>query len=109
MTAQLHTADGRMLTADDVAEYLAVSRSAVYALMDSRRLGSVRVGRYRRVTPEQLRRFVEDNATDPTPATDASPEPQPGTTEKPAPATGSGVTFIGDGLTGRSRSAGGWS
>lgn len=47
-----------MLTVDEVAESLGVGRAAVYDLMRLRKLGSVKIGRSRRVPVEALRDYV---------------------------------------------------
>jgi excisionase family DNA binding protein len=51
----------RLLTINDAAEYLAVSRGAIYALLDAGTLGSVHIGRARRVPLAELRRFVRES------------------------------------------------
>ena len=51
----------RLLTINAAAEYLAVSRGAIYALLDSGVLGSVHIGRARRVPLAELRRFVSES------------------------------------------------
>lgn len=47
-----------LLRPEQVAKAMSVSRTAVYALMRSGELRSVRVGRSRRVTPEAVADFV---------------------------------------------------
>lgn len=57
-------ADGhRLLTVLDAARYLAISRGAVYNLLDDGTLGSIRIGRSRRIPLAELRRLVDDLAT----------------------------------------------
>jgi len=48
-----------LYTPDQTADLLRVSRSKVYELLASGVLGSVRIGRARRVTRRQLDAFVE--------------------------------------------------
>jgi excisionase family DNA binding protein len=43
----------------EVARILSISRSVVYTLMRDRKLGSVTIGRSRRVTGDQIRQYVE--------------------------------------------------
>ncbi|MEK6271615.1 MAG: helix-turn-helix domain-containing protein [Actinomycetota bacterium] len=50
--------NGNLLTADQVAEMLAVPRSWVYAETRAGRLPHVRLGRYYRYAPESIRAFV---------------------------------------------------
>lgn len=47
-----------LLKPEQVATALSVSRTVVYGLMRSGELGSVRVGRSRRITPEAVADFV---------------------------------------------------
>ena len=54
---------GRLLTVSEVAGFLQVKVPRIYELVRSRRLRAVRVGRLLRVTPRELERFLEDNAT----------------------------------------------
>ena len=59
---QLAGPDGdshRLLTVIGAAEYLAISRAAVYNLLRAGELRSVRIGRSRRVSLRDLRQFVE--------------------------------------------------
>jgi excisionase family DNA binding protein len=49
----------RLLTVDGAADYLAISRAAVYNLLSAGELRSVRIGRSRRVALIDLREFVE--------------------------------------------------
>ena len=48
-------------TVAEVAEYLAVSRSHVYRLMDAGQLASVRFGDARRIGWNVVRKFVRKN------------------------------------------------
>ena len=48
-----------LLTPEEAAEVLAIGRSAVYELMGSGRLESVRIGTSRRVPVQSLDAFVE--------------------------------------------------
>lgn len=49
----------RLLTVTGAAEYLAISRAAVYNLLRAGEFRSVRIGRSRRVSLLDLRQFVE--------------------------------------------------
>lgn len=48
----------RLLTLDAAAEFLAISRGAVYHLLDRGELSSIHIGRSRRISLAELRRFV---------------------------------------------------
>ena len=50
--------DLRLLTLPDAAEFLAVSRSALYSLMRTGQVVSVHIGRARRVPLSELEAFV---------------------------------------------------
>ncbi|MGD9794044.1 MAG: helix-turn-helix domain-containing protein [Acidimicrobiia bacterium] len=52
--------DLRLVTLPDAAEYLAVSRGALYCLLGSGQLASVHIGRARRIPRAELQRFVRD-------------------------------------------------
>ncbi|MBD3784934.1 MAG: helix-turn-helix domain-containing protein [Micrococcales bacterium] len=94
----------RLLTVEEVADELGVSRRTVYSLMQGR-LGYVQLSpQVRRVTRNQLDAFIEAGTHEPI-APEPPEIPSPGAPEEEQSA---GVTFIGDGLTGRSRAAGGW-
>src|SRR3954463_4499907 len=56
--------DRLLLTPEEAAEALGVSRSRVYDLMRKRELVSIRLGRARRVPVVALRRFVEQLTED---------------------------------------------
>jgi len=45
-------------TVEDVAELLSISRAHVYRLLDRRELGSISIGRSRRITRDQLKEFL---------------------------------------------------
>lgn len=47
-----------LVTAHQVAKLLGISRSQVYVLLKSGRLGSVHIGRSRRITKQQVIDFV---------------------------------------------------
>ena len=47
-----------LLTAEAAAERLNISRTRVYELLASRTLNSVKIGRLRRIRPEDLDAFV---------------------------------------------------
>lgn len=51
--------DRLMVTAEEAAEMLGVGRSAVYDLMRSHALPSVKIGRSRRIPMASLREYVE--------------------------------------------------
>ena len=51
--------DRLMVTAEEAAEMLGVGRSAVYDLMRSHALPSVKIGRSRRIPLASLREYVE--------------------------------------------------
>lgn len=48
-----------LLTVEQAAQVLAISRSKIYALIQSGELPSLRIGGSRRVTPSAVRAFVE--------------------------------------------------
>jgi excisionase family DNA binding protein len=48
-----------LLTVEDAADALAVSRAHLYTLLNTGEIPSVKIGRARRVPADQLRRFVE--------------------------------------------------
>lgn len=50
----------RLVALPVAAEFLAISRGALYNLMNSGQLASVHIGRARRVPLAELRRFVAD-------------------------------------------------
>ena len=52
--------DTSLLTILEAAEYLALSRGAVYNLLHTRQLGSIHIGRARRIPMGELRRFVQE-------------------------------------------------
>jgi excisionase family DNA binding protein len=52
--------DKLLLSPEEVAEALSVSRSKVYELLASGRLDSVKIGRCRRVVQSVLLRFVDE-------------------------------------------------
>ena len=53
-----------LVTASQVARLLGISRSQVYVLMKSGRLGSVHIGRSRRITKQQVSDFVGSLSND---------------------------------------------
>ncbi len=57
-------ADQVLLTVDEAAEALSLSRTKVYELIAGGALDSVTVGRCRRLRPEALVAFVEELARD---------------------------------------------
>lgn len=95
----------RLLTLEQVAGELQVSVRQVRRLVAAGALGYVELSpKCRRVTGEQLEAFIDAQSRNATPATlieeaESALMPEPG----------AGVTFIGDGLTPRSRAAGEWS
>lgn len=48
----------RLLTIDAAADFLAISRGAVYHLLDRGEMTSIHIGRSRRIPLAELRRFV---------------------------------------------------
>lgn len=48
-----------LLTIDEAAEYLGVSRRTIYNLISSRKLPVVKIGAQTRIDAEDLRRYVE--------------------------------------------------
>jgi excisionase family DNA binding protein len=48
----------RLLTIDAAADFLAISRGAVYHLLDRGEMSSIHIGRSRRISLAELRRFV---------------------------------------------------
>ena len=50
----------RLLRVTEVARCLAISRSAVYQLMERGQLRYVKLGRCRRVRPEDVSRLIEE-------------------------------------------------
>ncbi len=48
----------RLLTIEAAAEFLAISRGAVYHLLDQGEVASIHIGRSRRIALAELRRFV---------------------------------------------------
>jgi len=57
--------DGRLLRAVDVARILNVSRAFAYRLMQQGKIRTVAIDRARRVRPEDLRNFIEENLLPP--------------------------------------------
>ncbi len=52
-----------LLTSDEVAEILKVSRTSVYLMMKRGDFPIVRIGRVIRVRPEDLERYIHNKAT----------------------------------------------
>jgi excisionase family DNA binding protein len=50
--------DLRLVTLGDAAEYLSISRGAVYTLLRNGQMASVHIGRARRIPMAELHRFV---------------------------------------------------
>jgi excisionase family DNA binding protein len=48
----------RLLTIDAAADFLAISRGALYHLLDRGEMSSIHIGRSRRIALAELRRFV---------------------------------------------------
>ncbi len=55
-----------LLKVEDVAKALSVGRSEVYKLIQSCALPSIKIGRLRRVSSEELRAWVRRRSNDPT-------------------------------------------
>jgi excisionase family DNA binding protein len=53
--------ENTLLTAKDVAQQLQISLSMVYLLIERKELKAVRIGRARRIRPEDLEQFIESN------------------------------------------------
>ncbi len=53
------TATNLLLSVEEAAELLGVSRTTVYDLLRTRTLGSVRIGRCRRISLDALQEYVE--------------------------------------------------
>ena len=53
----------RLLKATEIAEFLNVSRSTAYRLMQSGEIRTVKIVGARRVRPEDLTNFIEENLT----------------------------------------------
>jgi excisionase family DNA binding protein len=51
----------RLLTIEAAADFLAISRSAVYQLLDRGEVASIHIGRSRRIALAELRRFVANS------------------------------------------------
>lgn len=51
-------------TVDEAAKLLSVSRSLLYELIHAGRIQSVKFGRSRRITVEQMHRFLENHEED---------------------------------------------
>lgn len=54
--------NGSLLTADEVADYLQVKRSWVYAQTRANRIPHVRLGRYVRYRQDAVERWIGDKA-----------------------------------------------
>lgn len=54
--------EGKLLTADEVAAYLRVKRSWVYAETRANRIPHVRLGRYVRYSPDAVERWIAEKA-----------------------------------------------
>ena len=52
---------GSLLTGEDVAKILKISRSFAYHLMNSGQIPTVRLGRSVRVRPQDLLAYIENN------------------------------------------------
>ena len=52
--------DLHLVTVAEAAQFLAVSRGALYALLGSGQLASVHIGRARRIPMAELKRFVRE-------------------------------------------------
>lgn len=48
-------------TVEEAAELLSLSRAHLYRLMDSGQIGSISIGRSRRITRKQLLAFIEES------------------------------------------------
>lgn len=61
----------RLLTIDAAADFLAISRGAVYHLLDRGEVSSIHIGRSRRIALAELRRFVASRVQVPTTEVDS--------------------------------------
>jgi excisionase family DNA binding protein len=52
-----------LMTPQEVASYLKVSRQSIYQLIDSGKLEAMRIGRNRRITQGSLRNYLEQATT----------------------------------------------
>ena len=57
--------DGRLLRAVEVAQILNISRAFAYRLMQQGKIRTVAIDRARRVRPEDLHSFIEENILPP--------------------------------------------
>jgi len=57
--------NGRLLRAVEVAQILNISRAFAYRLMQQGKIRTVAIDRARRVRPEDLRSFIEENILSP--------------------------------------------
>lgn len=55
--------DKYLLTPAEAAEFLGISRSRIYELIASEKLGSVTIGRSRRISRQSLDEFLEQLKT----------------------------------------------
>jgi len=55
--------ENRLLTADDIAQRLQVSKSLAYALMQRGEIPTVRLGRAVRVRPQDLEEFIDSRVS----------------------------------------------
>jgi excisionase family DNA binding protein len=56
-----------LVTIEEAAELLSIGRSHLYLLLDQGQIHSVSIGRCRRITVEEVRRFVERLAAEASP------------------------------------------
>ncbi len=56
---EVHGCSVRLLTIAEVQKALAIGRTAAYALVSTRQLSAVRIGRALRISEEDLRDYVE--------------------------------------------------
>jgi len=56
--------NARLLTISDVAAALQVSKSSVYRLFNEGELGWVQIGSHRRVTLDEITRFINDHSSE---------------------------------------------
>ena len=62
--APWHEDELRLLSVENAAEFLGMSRSRMYELLAAREVASVKIGRSRRVPLGALRRYVSDLLAD---------------------------------------------
>jgi excisionase family DNA binding protein len=65
---QNHAADGGLLTIEESAQYLRISRSKLYQLMDTGGISFVKIDKCRRIMRRDLDELIERLRSNPAPA-----------------------------------------